>query len=463
MLSRLLESVPVRRRMVLLLFAVNMVCYMVRTNISVALVPISQTYGFSAMEEGWILAAFYYGYICTQIPGAHLTARYGGCTVLLVAVFSWSLFTLLTPPLSSISLSALVLCRLLLGLSEGVTMPAVHHLVAQWVPAQERSLSVTFASSGQFVGMVVALLCSPLAAHDWPTLFYLFGALGFGWCLLCWSYGASSPETHPHIARSEREFVIKHRARDTHLEPVLASASESAAECKVTLDPRSTTAQSGNTSVCSSLRQHTEQSLRWTDCFAEPAFIAVVVAHVCHNYGFYLLLSWLPKYFEGRWKTDVASAGIFSLAPYLLMFVCSNLGGYLSDWLISTGRLDRVSCRKTMQAVAFLVPCIFLWLVRFASTLTHAQLLLTLSIGFSSFSHSGYWVNLVDLGPRHSARLMSFSNTVATVPGIVGNLVTGYLLQGTGDWDTVFLLASCLYLVGFVVFSSLARAHIVFP
>jgi MFS family permease len=276
-----------------------------------------------------VLAAFYYGYICTQIPGAFLTTKYGGGVVLLCAVFMWSLFTVLTPPLSGVSFTMLLLCRVLMGLAEGVTMPAVHHLTAEWIPSQERSRAVTFAYSGQFVGMVLALLCSPLAAYDWPLLFYLFGVAGFLWCAACLRYGAGAPEVHPRVSRAEREFILLHRSREDEQAAAQVDADS----------PVLPTAKA----------RLPERPLDWKDFFRESAFIAVVVAHVCHNYGFYLLLRWVGSARERRNA---------SWAPHGNVCGCVRASVYVQNMCMYTYTSVRLypSCMVVRVCAWFAVP-----------------------------------------------------------------------------------------------------------
>ena len=58
----------------------------------------------------------------TQILGGLAARRYGGRVVLLTGVGLWSLFTMLTPVAAVSGMTPLILCRVLMGLGEGVTM-----------------------------------------------------------------------------------------------------------------------------------------------------------------------------------------------------------------------------------------------------------------------------------------------------------------------------------------------------
>ena len=67
---------------------------------------------------GWILAAFFYGYILTQIPGGWLAERVGGKWVFGVGVLMTSVFTLLTPLAAFSNVKLLIITRALEGFFE---------------------------------------------------------------------------------------------------------------------------------------------------------------------------------------------------------------------------------------------------------------------------------------------------------------------------------------------------------
>jgi len=67
---------------------------------------------------GWVLAAFFYGYLLTQIPGGWLAQRVGGKWVFGVGVLMTSVFTVLTPLAAYTSVWLLVAVRILEGFFE---------------------------------------------------------------------------------------------------------------------------------------------------------------------------------------------------------------------------------------------------------------------------------------------------------------------------------------------------------
>lgn len=198
---------PVRVTMGILMCSAWIVAYSDRTNISLAIIAMEADLGFDAQVDGMVFGAFFGGYFFTQILGGWSAGRWGGKRVLAFAVAMWSLWTVLTPPAARSSVFALVLCRVMLGLGEGLALPALHHVTAQWSPAHERSRFVAFVTSGQHIGKAVALACSPLVALHWPIIFYLFAAIGVLWLLIWMHFAASSPAEHRTISDEERDLI----------------------------------------------------------------------------------------------------------------------------------------------------------------------------------------------------------------------------------------------------------------
>ena len=58
---------------------------------------------------------------------------------------------------------------------------------------------------------------------------------------------------------------------------------------------------------------------------------------------------------------------------------------------------------------------------------TLAVVLFSLALGLSALNTSSYNVNHLDIAPRYAGVLMGITNSAATIPGMVGPYVAGYL------------------------------------
>ena len=99
-----------------------------------------------------MLGAFFYGYVLTQLPGGYLASRFGGKLLLGGGVLCTSLLTLLTPIAARTSFAFLIVVRILEGIGEGVTFPAMHAIWGAWAPAMERTRLTALTYAGLHLG-----------------------------------------------------------------------------------------------------------------------------------------------------------------------------------------------------------------------------------------------------------------------------------------------------------------------
>eukprot|EP00928_Gymnodinium_smaydae_P044380 TRINITY_DN29608_c0_g1_i2.p1 TRINITY_DN29608_c0_g1~~TRINITY_DN29608_c0_g1_i2.p1 ORF type:complete len:634 (+),score=115.37 TRINITY_DN29608_c0_g1_i2:80-1981(+) len=72
--------------------------------------------------------------------------------------------------------------------------------------------------------------------------------------------------------------------------------------------------------------------------------------------------------------------------------------------------------------------------------------------------NAGYWVNMVDICPESAATIMGISNTVGTIPGIIGQPITQTVLESSGGdhstdaWSIVFAIGGAVGALGALTF-----------
>ena len=398
------EARPWQRRhtMVGLTFLACIIAYTDRVNISVAAVAMKEELGWSQTEKGLVLSSFFIGYMLFMLAGGWLAERYGGKRVLGLAVLAWSLFTLLTPPAAAISLTALIVVRIGMGMGEAAMFPAAFDLFGRWVPASERATAVARLLSGIPIGTLAGLMVTGWLVGNlgWPSAFYSFGVLGLLWSLWWFAKASNDPAVDPRVSAQERALLQRDRPD--------AGADE---------------------------------SMSWRKLLRSVPVWSMVSAHFATTWTLYVLLSWLPSYFREVQGLSIANAGMFSAAPWLAMLVVSNLAAGISDRMIGRG-VSVTRARKLMQCTSLLGSAGFLLATRYADSPVLALALLCGATGALGCAFSGYAPNALDISPRHSGMLVAFSNTFATIPGIVGVAITGWLVDVTGTYSAAFLLTA---------------------
>ena len=212
----------------------------------------------------------------------------------------------------------------------------------------------------------------------------------------------------------------------------------------------------------------------------------------------YLVASWIDQFFVSAYGVSYAAMGWLSILPYVLLCAFSLGAGPAADALEQRGRLRAGIVRKGCntlgmggQAAALLVLAALVprpglaTLAPLSNGLpaagalpsapsppprmpAHAQSghavvaagVLALSSGLSGIATAGYWVNFVELSPVHSQLLCALSNSLASLPGVGAQLLTGVLLTRThDDWALIFVIAAAVNLAGVASFLLLSESR----
>jgi len=200
-----------------------------------------------------------------------------------------------------------------------------------------------------------------------------------------------------------------------------------------------------------------DRAVPWRAIVSSTPVRALAYVHFCNNWGFYVLLAWLPSYFTQELGVTLTNASLFTLLPPLANIAVASLVGPLADKALARG-VDVTTVRKTAQGLALCGPATFMALASFhfgddeSGLLTVA--LITAGVSLSSFSYAGLYCNHQDMSPRFASILLGMTNTIGALPGVIGVPLTGYLLQKTENWElSMFLPAIALYFSGAAVFA----------
>ena len=184
----------------------------------------------------------------------------------------------------------------------------------------------------------------------------------------------------------------------------------------------------------------------------------IVAGHVAFTWTLYVLLSWMPSYFRDVQGLSIANSGLFSAAPWLTMFATGNLAGSVADKMIRRG-VSVTTTRKLMQCGALIVSASLLLALHGAHSPTAALMLLCGAAGALAGTSAGHMPIYLDIAPRGCAVLWAFGNSFATIPGIIGVAVTGWLVDITGTYSAAFVLTAIVSASGALAFGVLADAR----
>jgi MFS transporter, ACS family, hexuronate transporter len=297
------------------------------------------------------------------------------------------------------------LMRFLLGLGEAANFPASIKTVAEWFPKKERALATGVFNSGSNIGALLTPLLVPwITLHwGWEWAFLATGLSGLLW-VFAWLALYRQPEHHPRLSAAELAFI-----QSDPKEPALGPVS---------------------TGVL--LRQ------RQTYAFAVGKFLTDPV--------WWLYLFWIPDFLSRTYQLDLKSIGLPLIVIYLMADVGSIGGGWLSSRLFARGwSANRARKVAMLICAACTAPIV---LTSRVSNLWVAVVL----VGLAAAAHQGWSANLFtlvsDTFPRRAVgSVVGIGGMAGAVGGILLSLIVGEVLQRTGKYDALWVVAGSAYLV----------------
>lgn len=389
----------------------------------------AKRYNWDTVTQGAILSSFYWGYIVTHLPGGLLSEKFGGKHSLGLGVLATAVFTILTPVVVEYGeATGMIVLRVLMGLCEGTTFPALNAMLAQWTPPEERSKIGSLVFAGAQLGTVFANSVSGVILHyssmGWPAVFYVFGGVGVLWFLVWLVTCYNNPDSHPFISEREKTFLRERMSDHTHKKP---------------------------------------PSVPWRHIFTSVPVWALIWAQIGHDWGFFTLINDLPKYMSSVLKYSIKSNGLLSALPYLTMWICSVITSWLADWMITANVMSRTNVRKLGTTIASLGPGIFIIGASYAGCdRTVVVVLFTIGATLMGTFYPGMKVNSLDLSPNYSGTLMAVVNGLGAVSGIITPYIVGVLTPHDGlyEWRLVFWIVLGVFVVTNLIFVLYASGEV---
>ena len=405
--GRLLANEAVRRWSILgLLCLAFIAAYIDRQNLAAAVIDpgFKGYFNLSPTDRGLLHSAFFWSYLLLQIPSGWLVDRFGAKKVLAAGFVLWSLTSAATGLASSFV--ALFILRMFLGVGEAVVNPAGMRWIRFNVPEEQRGLAVGIyqasAKIGLAVGVPVALML--IAAFDWRAMFII---LGIG-CML-WLV----------------PWMVLVRDDDRQIEADQRKASGAA-------------------------------PVPFGRIMASPVIWGTVLGTFAYQYFLYFTMTWMPTYFVERRNLDIKAMGLFTFVQFIGMALVAILAGWAADRMIKKGG-DPVKVRKRF-AIAGLLAGSTQIIGAYAQSQNVAIFFAVLSISGLGLMTANYWALTQTLIPGGAVgRIVGVQNMAAQAPGIAAPIVTGWLVERTGNYEAPMALIGVFLLMGIAAYLFLVK------
>ena len=411
---------PTRTRwwMLVLFSLMYLIAYLDRGIISVAQPEMRAAFGLSLGQMGLVLAAFTWAYALGQVPVGWLGDRFGPKKVLTVLLAWTSTAGILTG--TATGLTSLFTARFLLGIGESGAFPVASRGMQLWFAPSERGRiqGITHFFSRFAVAITPLTAGGLLLAYGWRTMFYVFGAIGFLWVLVFYTFYRERPEDHRHVNRAELAQI-----RGVN--------------------------EDGSIRTLSVARPVTP----WRLILTSPNMWWIALGYCCFFFGTNFYLTWYPTYLREYRGLSIVSLGFWGSIPLVAGMLGDVVGGWLSDIILKrTGKATLA--RRGVAAPGFLLAGVFLIPAATSGGATTSILCLATSFFFLEWVIGPAWAVPMDVGGRFSGTVTGIMNMAGALAASLTPIVYGSLF-GRGYWVAPFLVSAAVLALGALIWTFL--------
>lgn len=398
----------------MLISIMYLICYMDRSNISVAAPEIAKAFNFSKAQMGVILAAFTWAYALGQVPAGWFGDRFGPKKVLSVLVTWRSTAAIATG--AALGFPTLFGARFMLGLGEAGAFPVASRAMQTWFAKSERGrIQGTVHFFSRFALAITPLVSGTILLHlGWRWIFYIFGSMGILWSVVFFTIFRDHPEDHPAVNQAELAEI-----RGRNAEGTIKALDRS------------------------------RPPTPWKQIARSPNMWFIAIGYGCFFFGSNFYLTWYPTYLREYRHLSIQSLGLLGSLPLFIGMTGDVVGGWLTDRIYHETGNARLA-RRAVAAPAFVLAGLF----SIPAAMTSNTLTCLLFIAASFFSLEMVigpaWAVPMDVGGQFSGTVTGIMNMFGALAASMTALIYGYMF-GKEMWVAPFLLSSGVMVLGALI------------
>ncbi|WP_407156830.1 MFS transporter [Bradyrhizobium sp. STM 3557] len=366
-------------RIVALLFLLMLVNFADKIVVGLAGVPIMKELELTPEQFGLLGSSFFLLFSISAIAVGFVVNRIKTRWVLLVLALIWALAQF--PMVGTVSLTTLMVCRIILGAGEGPAASVAIHAVYKWFPDEKRGLPTAILSQGAAFGVIVAVpaLNAVIVHYGWHYAFGALGLVGLLWVAAWLLLGEEGP-----IA--DVEAITAREARVPYAQLLLSRT-----------------------------------------------FIGCIAASFGAYWALSLGLTWFTSFLVAGLGLSQQQAGFVSVLPWVFGAAIVLLTGWLSQAMMARGISTRIA-RGVLGAAPLAVGGLILALMPYGSSPAMQIALLVAGTGLSGAIYVVCPLMIGEFTPvAQRGAVMAIYGAIYTLAGIIAPNVMGKVVQDAGS------------------------------
>ncbi|XP_015589348.1 sialin [Cephus cinctus] len=456
----IMKRIPRRAILGVMMFLACMFSYFIRTNLSITIVAMvsaskknghvgpacaaptflnsttnetykglpdyGERYEWDQNIQGLLLSGYFYGVLPASIPAGMLAEKYGGTKVVAFATLIPAVLNLLMPWASRLHYGFVFALRFLMGFFGGAVYPALHAMIARWVPPSEKGMFVWTMQGGPFGTVVTFTLCGQVIEYfGWKSAYYTTSGLMLIFYAL-WVYLIyDTPDVHPNITEKEKIYIKE-------------QIGTSVTKQKVKLPVKA--------------------------MMTSAPFLVLLWAHFANMWGIYFISTNGPKYTLEVLGFNMKSGGAITGLPYIARLGAGVLFAAAGDYVRRKKILTVGWIRRTFMIFSHMGPAIALVVMTYAGcNAVVAMVMLIVALALNGAACQTSLQNHQDLAPNYAGSLYGIMNTFGSFPGFIIPPIIGALTNernGIEEWRVMFWISAAVFTSATILFWIFGSANI---
>ncbi|MBO7116071.1 MAG: MFS transporter [Prevotella sp.] len=407
-----MKKTNVRWTVVALIFFATTVNYIDRQVIGLLKPYIQDDLGWTEADYGYIVTAFQVAYGIGMLVCGRMLDWLGSKIGYSIAIIVWSLGAVLHAFARTVT--GFGAARAVLGLGEAGNFPAAVKVIAEWFPKRDRAFATGVFNSGTTIGAVIApiIVTAITLEWGWRWAFIITGLLGFIWVVVWWLM-YKSPEQHPKVSAKELAYI---------------KSADDKQEADDIPQGRTVT---------------------WRELFSHRQTYAILFSRFVTDWVWWFFLFWTPDFLNKTQGVDLKATVLPLIVIYTMSSIGGIYGGHVSSQFIRLGRSIDFARKTTILLFALLV------LPLNAVPYIDNMWIVVLIIGLATSTHQAWASNIFtivsDVYPKQVVGSMTgISSVGGAVGGALASTFVGLILEWTGSYATIFMIASTMYLLAWL-------------
>ena len=378
---------------VLLLATAVFINYVDRGNLATAAPLMKDELGLNNTQFGLLLSAFFWTYTPGQVLSGWLAERINAYRVLTLGLIVWALATAATGLASTFAV--LLGLRLVLGVGESAAFPCSSKLLAEFLPSHKLGAANGMIGAGLALGPAFGTLVGGLlmAQVGWRAVFLVFGLASLLWL---WPWLRA---TRDHSKQADGAVTVP--------------------------------------------------APGFGEILSKRALWGAALGHFSANYSFYFVISWLPLYLVKARGFSVGQMAELGAVIYVIYAASSLATGWLCDrWMQAGASANRV--RKTFIVAGHGGVGLCMAGCALGGPQLSIASLLVAGVFFGFNTPNIFAIGQTLAGPRAAGKWVGVQNCVGNVAGIIAPIITGLVLDRTGQFLWPFAIAGLFGVTGMI-------------